>query len=111
MPGSPLPVKVDLQMYHGDTWSQKFRLLDGAVPHDLTAATVESSVRDKAGTLIPLAIDLSGPGEVIISNPTPGLPVGMYDYDVEVTDSAGILTWVKGKLYIGNDVTNSNVNV
>ena len=46
-----LPVLVNLNAYHGDSWSQTFRFLEGSIPQYLTGATVAAGVHDGAGAM------------------------------------------------------------
>lgn len=102
-----LPERVDLTAYHGDTWSQLFRLLTDDVPVDLTGATVESWAISRSGATTPLAVALGDPGEITIGLPADGLDPGAYRYDIEVTDAAlEVRTWIVGKLTVQQDITN-----
>jgi hypothetical protein len=104
-----LPVTVNLNAYGGDSWAQTFVFKDGDALHDLTGATIASWVRNPAGTTTHLVVSVDDPtnGEVTIGPPSGGLPSGIYAYDVEVDDTNGVLTWVKGQLSVEGDVTNA----
>ena len=99
-----LPATIDLDAYHGDTWSQTFRLLEGSTPYDLTGATVTASARNQAGATTALTVTTAGldPGEVAISGT---LAIGAYDYDIQVVDTNGTNTWIRGELTVHGDVT------
>jgi hypothetical protein len=110
---SALPVVVDLTAYRGDTWAQTFRLLEGepSAPVDLTGASVEAEARRAlVDESIVLAVSIADPptlGEVTLGQPEGGLDCGQYEYDVEVVRGGTITTWVKGKISVEHDVTNS----
>lgn len=97
-----LPVTVNLDAYHGDSWTQTFRFLDGTIPHDLSTATLKAAARDDTGALTQLTVESDAPGEVTISGE---LEAGTYEYDVQVTESDGTFTWVRGRLIVKQDVT------
>lgn len=105
-----LPATTNLSAYRGDTWSQRFRFLNGAVPVNLTGATVEAAARVLVGGtgVTPLVVQIEDAvdGKIILSLPPGGLPVGIYQYDVEVTLSGVVTTWVRGQLSVVRDVTN-----
>jgi hypothetical protein len=103
-----LPVTVNLSAYNGDSWSQTFVFKDGDQVHDLTGATVASWARSSEET-VHLVVTMDDPtsGEVTIGPPSGGIDPGVYAYDVEVDDTNGVLTWVKGQLSIVGDVTNA----
>jgi hypothetical protein len=102
-----LPVTVDCVAYRGDSWQQQFRFLDGAVPVDLTGATVEAEARDPAGDVHPLQVTVdAATGLVTISMPAGSLPAASYMYDVEVVKAGVVTTWVRGRLAVSRDVTN-----
>lgn len=98
-----LPVWIKLTAHHGDTWSQTFRFLDGTTPHDLTDATVAANARNGNGVLTPLVATVGDPGEITIT--APGIPAGMYEYDVQITEVDGVLTWVHGRLAVNQDIS------
>jgi hypothetical protein len=106
-----LPVEIDLSLYHGDAWSQTFRLKDGAGLHDLSAATVAASARTANATTTALVATIANQttntGEIILSLPTDTSPFvpGSYRYDVQVTEASGVRTWIQGTLTIQPDVT------
>jgi hypothetical protein len=98
---SVLPVGYDFKVYHGDTWSQTFALMDGTTPHDLTQATLAAAVEDVNGATTTLgAATTANPGEVTITPPTGGLPPGNYAYDVRVKTPSNTTTWVRGVLRV-----------
>ena len=113
-----LPAEVHLDAYRGDSWAQTFRLkgidpdtgLEEAL--DLTGCEVASAVRDVAGAITPINVQVTLPptlGEVTIGLP-PELEAGKYGYDVEVTEPTGIVTtWVRGRLNVVDDVTHGLV--
>ena len=98
-----LPVVWDLTAYRGDTWSQTFRFKHGGELVDLTNALVECEARSKTARVDLVVV--KGDGEVTISLP-PDTAADNYDYDVEVTESGFVQTWVKGRLIVNPDVTN-----
>jgi hypothetical protein len=106
-----LPATVDLDCYGGDTWSQTFRLRDGEVPHDLSAASVSSWARDRQGVIFHLDVTVSdqqtSPGELKIAAAKDVFESGVYSYDVEVTEAGSVKTWVRGTLVCIGDVTNA----
>ena len=103
-----LPVTWDLLAYRGDSWGQNFRLLLGGQPFDLTEATVEAEARAKDGTKTPLVVEIedAADGRLRLTLPPTSLPFGSYRYDVEVTVTDEITTWVRGALKLERDVTN-----
>lgn len=111
---SALPAVVDFAIYHGDTHTQTFRLLEGDTPVDLTGATGACWVADKNGNVV-AELDVAlgpDPGLVTITF-TPGPPgppappAGHYRYDLEITDAGGaVRTWVFGRLDVAKDITN-----
>jgi len=105
-----LPGTADLEIYHGDSWSQTFRLLSEGAPLDLTGATLKSSAVSRYGSNQGQAVDLSAtagtnPGEIVLSLPANGIPVGEYSYDVQVTKGAVVTTWLRGTIVVIPDVT------
>ena len=107
-----LPATVHLTIYHGDTWTQAFRLRQGDTPVDLTGATVASWARPWSGPAIPLAAAIGDPptsGVITLSTPAPGLPPGGYHYDLEVTDPVDqVTTWIRGQITVMDDITNTD---
>jgi hypothetical protein len=108
---SALPSVVDLEAYHGDTWSQTFRLSDGTDYIDLTGSDVTCSAiaqdGNNFGTAYPLnVVKGSNTGEVTISftGAPMSVPVGHYAYDLQVADDE-IVTWVRGTINVIPDVT------
>lgn len=102
---SDLPVTVDLTKYHGDSWTQSFRFLDGTTPHDLTDAVVSASARSD-GVTTQLDVTLGDPGEITVQPPVEGLDIGQYNYDIQITEDGAVLTWVRGCLTIRRDISN-----
>jgi hypothetical protein len=100
-----LPATIDLKKYHGDTWSQMFRFLDGTVPHDLSDTDISVLARSN-GVTTRLDVTIGDPGEITIQPPPEGLPIGQYSYDVQLTEAGSSLTWIKGTLNIHGDVKN-----
>jgi hypothetical protein len=104
-----LPLEADVTVYHGDSWALVYQLADDeATAHDLTGATIASSVVDGTGTLTALVAQPDADpttGQVTITPPAAGLAAGVYRYDLEVTDASGVLTWVRGQLAVQPDVT------
>jgi hypothetical protein len=102
-----LPVTVPLIAYHGDTWSQTFRLKQDTTPVDLTGATVVSWAAGPGGvvTLTAFVTNPTG-GELQLSAVAGLLHTGSYVYDVEVTQGGAVTTWVRGTLVVAADVTN-----
>jgi hypothetical protein len=106
-----LPGTVDLTAYHGDTWSQTFKLYTAPnVPLDLTGATVACWAKASRNGQAPVTLTTTvgpGTGEIKIALPaSPVPPAGPYSYDIEVTKSGVITTWVRGLLDIRQDITN-----
>jgi hypothetical protein len=101
------PAVHDLDTYAGDTWAQTFRFLTDGSPVDLTTASVEAWARTIDGAVTELAVAVDGPaGEVTLGHPHGGFERGAYEYDVEVTQSGVVRTWVRGTLVAERDVTN-----
>lgn len=107
-----LPVTVDLGAYHGDTWSQTFRLIRQGEPLDLTNVTaacwaIPTGLQTATAHVeLQVAIDAAA-GEVTISYPAGHLDVGRWEYDLELTMPDGeVKTWVRGTLRVTQDVTN-----
>lgn len=105
-----VPLYVKLFGYHGDTFSQEFRLLQGSTPLDLTGSTVECWAENGGA---PVILDVAvGPaaGVITISAPPGALPVGDPSYDVQVTAADGrIRTWIRGTINVQSDVTHTSV--
>lgn len=102
-----LPVSVDLSAYRGDSWEQSFRFLHGQDPIDLSLATVKSEARNANGVRITLVTVITDPldGAIVLRLP-PELTPGSYVYDIEVSISGTVTTWVRGTLGLARDVTN-----
>lgn len=103
-----LPVTVNLDAYHGDTWWQSFRFKRNDAPIDLNSVSIASQARRiSTSILIPLVIAIeSNPGLMTLSLP-PDIDAGTYAYDIQITEANGdVKTWVKGKLVIEKDETN-----
>jgi hypothetical protein len=103
-----LPVAVNLEAYHGDSWQQTFRLLDDTTPHDLTAATIASLARrtsDETTTSLTVTTANQGtnPGEFTLT--APAIETGFYIYDVQITEASVITTWIRGQLHVSGDIT------
>ena len=102
-----LPATVDLAWYHGDTNAQTFRLTDGTNPIDLSGATVACWAQN-GSTPVVMAVTVGpDPGEITISPPVAGIDAGSYAYDLEVTDTGEIVTWIRGRLNVAQDITNA----
>jgi hypothetical protein len=108
--GPSLPAKVNLLVYRGDSWQQTFRLLQDDVPLDLTDMTIASQARGTTRQVYDLvAIPVGDPADGILQlgRPTGGLPVDLYDYDIELTDPGNVVTtWIAGRMQLARDVTN-----
>jgi hypothetical protein len=105
-----LPVEANVSVYHNDSWSLVFLLLDDAgTTHDLTDAIAACSVSDSSGDVTALTVDDGTDptmGQVSVAAPEAGLDPGVYVYDLEVDDGDGTaLTWVRGQLVVTADVT------
>jgi len=103
-----LPITVDLNAYHGDTWRKMFRFLRNDDPIDLNSVSIASQARRiSTSTLIPLDIAIEpDPGLMTLSLPD-DIDAGAYAYDIQITELNGdVKTWVKGKLVIEKDETN-----
>lgn len=123
-----MPVNIDVTVYRGDTWQQKFKLKQGSPPIevDLSSLTIESTIYDsntqieydlicvlgdqldpnELGTftlaLPMIALDPTEP--TILSQPPPA----NYAWDVQTTDEAdppNITTWIAGRFFLEKDVT------
>jgi hypothetical protein len=107
VPDTNLPVTFDFHIYYGDVWSQAYRLLQQGIPVDLTGSTVASSVVDAQEVVTPLTVTIldATDGQLQISALPGALAVGSYDYDIQVTDATGPITWIKGQLVVDPDVT------
>ena len=104
------PTRVDLDAYHGDTWTQTFRLKSGATPAsatpvNLTGATVACWAQNGSAEPVPLTASVTNPtgGEVTIGG---SLFPGSYEYDLEVTLAGVVTTWIRGQLSVEEDITN-----
>lgn len=102
-----LPAAVNLTAYHGDTWTQVFRLRLGATPQDLTGATVAAWAKSSVGAIVHLAALIVDPvaGLIEIGIGPDGLPSGTYAYDVQITQTATVVTWIRGSLVVTADIT------
>ena len=101
------PAIVDLDVVQGDTFTQEFRLLEAGVPVDLTGATVAAEVRHSRYAIsVPLAA-IVGPaaGEITLTWGPTRPPYGHYRYDIEVTKTGVVRTWIKGRFHVERDVT------
>lgn len=103
-----LPITVNLNAYHGDTWRQLFRFKKNDTPVDLESVTIASQAR-KISTSIRISLVIaieSDLGLMTLSLP-PDIVAGAYAYDIQITEENGdVKTWVKGKLVIEKDETN-----
>ena len=106
--GESLPASVALTAYHGDTWTQTFRLKQGTAPVDLTGASVAAWAQALNGQIQYLAATIvNGPaGELQIGVGPDGLPAGSYTYDVELVQQGVVTTWIRGALSVTQDITN-----
>jgi hypothetical protein len=109
-----LPVTVDLDGYHGDSWTQTFRLWTGDAPADLTGMTAASWAillgddpsLAESYVQLEVAVDVAR-SEVTITFP-PTLALGRYRYDLELTKpDATVTTWVRGQIEMAGDVTHA----
>jgi hypothetical protein len=104
-----LPVTYNLKAYRGDTWAQTFRFVFGGTPVPWSGATVACWAVSRSEQYELPCVPGDEDGLVTIRMPDPELPAGAYSYDVEVTDSGGIVTtWVRGRLTVEQDVTNAD---
>jgi hypothetical protein len=101
-----LPVTVNLDAYEGDDWFQTFRFKEDTTPVDLSSAQVRSECRGPGAALFEMPTNLGNAsgGEVTLMLPE-GIKAGSYYYDVQVTLSGQITTWVTGKLNVKPEVT------
>lgn len=111
---SALPVTVNLTVYHGDSWSQYFRLRQGETPLDLTGATVASWARPAIKSpVVPLTAAIVDPptsGVVVVSAPASGpLLPWPYAYDLEITAAGQVTTWIRGQISVTSEITNAEV--
>jgi hypothetical protein len=104
-----LPARIDLSAYHGDTWSQTFKLYEAGQPADLTGATAACHLKPRTGATIPITATVTAPttGEVTITLPATPPPPARYEYDLEVTKAGVVTTWAFGHLNLRSDVTNA----
>jgi hypothetical protein len=73
----------------------------------LTGATVASwAAFNGTHVVLPTTIIDAANGRISIALP-PSMVAGKYQYDVEVTDSNGVNTWVRGILDVIQDITNA----
>jgi hypothetical protein len=103
-----LPITVNLNAYHGDTWRQLFRFKRNDTPVDLNSVSIASQARRiSTSSRIPLDISVeTDPGLMTLSLPS-DIDAGAYAYDIQIIESNGdVKTWVKGKLVIEKDETN-----
>lgn len=108
------PATVNLIAYHGDTWTQTFRLKQDTTPVDLTGALVAAwAVTFTTGAVYELDATVTNPtgGELQIAIGVDGLPANIYTYDVEVTQGSAVTTWIRGSLTVPADLTNRVVEV
>jgi hypothetical protein len=104
--GTGLPVTANLNAYHGDSWSQTFRLMQGANPVDLTGCIVTSSCRGTTGDTYTMQVFIDDPTQGTIRIEIPdGLQPDLYAYDIQVVDAGAVTTWVSGRLQLRGDVT------
>lgn len=104
-----LPAIIDLRDTQGDSFEQTFRLEEGGTPIDLTGSTFAASMRDRAGAVTPLTVEV-GPevGEVTLRYGEMPPTYGRYRYDVEQTDAdSAVKTWVAGWITVERDVTSA----
>jgi hypothetical protein len=103
-----LPATVNLTAYHGDTWTQTFRLKYDAVPVDLTGATIAAWAKAWNGTIVALVTTITNAlgGEFQLSLGPAVVASGSYTYDVEVRQAAIVTTWIRGALTVTADITN-----
>jgi len=105
------PATVDLSWYRGDTEAQQFRLLRGTVPVDLTGALAAAwAINGDPSVHYDLTVTIDTPptdGYLTIKPPVGGIPAGKYRYDVELTLTGAVETWIKGRLAVEQDITNA----
>jgi len=79
----------------------------GDTPQDLTGATVVAWAKSSIGAIVHLAAGLLDPAQGLleIGVGPDGLPAGTYTYDVQVTQTATIVTWIRGSLVVTADIT------
>jgi hypothetical protein len=103
-----LPATVNLTAYHGDSWTQTFRLKYEAVPVDLTGATIAAWAQAWNGTIVQLTTTITNAlgGEFQLSVGPAGWVFGSYTYDVELRQGTTVTTWIRGTLTVTADITN-----
>ncbi len=104
--GTGLPVTANLIAYHGDSWSQTFRLLQGDQPVDLNGIGVSSRCKGSDGQTYDMLLWIDDPtgGVFHIAIPAEAGP-DLYSYDIEMVDAGAVTTWITGRLQIRPDVT------
>jgi hypothetical protein len=98
----------------GDTWrTTTFTVTVNDLAKDLTGATIDMNVRDcnavswldmTNGTGITITDAANGVFQ--IDQQTLDIPAGLYSYDIQITDSDGVIaTWIRGNITIIQDIT------
>ena len=129
-----LPVNIDVTVYRGDSWVQRFKLKQGSPPEpvDLTSFAVDSAISlesiamsfdlkadildqsdsssDTFGCFVlSLQENYTPPATDTDPSPTPEYPPpGNYAWDVQITDDSSapvITTWISGRFFLEKDVT------
>jgi hypothetical protein len=79
-------------------------------PEDLSGATIASEARNTKGVVFGLTVTIDNAVAGLFSVGLPAapndLPPDNYTYDVEVTKSGAVTTWIRGRLTVARDVTN-----
>jgi hypothetical protein len=98
----------------GDTWMPRtFTIQVNGTAKNLTGASIAMKVRNCNNTVLLSLTDGSGltitdatDGKFKIDSQILDIESGTHNYDIEITDSAGIVkTWIAGKLIVIQDQT------
>ena len=106
------PAEFDLSLYRGDTFRLHLKLWEdkaASLPVDLTGATAESQIRNKAGgyIIVPLGCTVTTPNVIDVvlqSTDAETLPKRRGAWDLQVTNG-DVFSPIGGKVSITNDIT------
>ena len=79
-------------------------------PAVLATAALACWARDGNAAVVNLVATIPGaasPGVVTVTPPGGGVPAGDYRYDLEITKTGVVTTWIKGRLRVEQDITNA----
>ena len=105
------PAYRDIEITKGDTFNKSYSVAVNGVAYDLTGTIIDMTIRDRLGVATKtLASDGATPAITIYSNTytiaTAAFAiVGIYKYDVQLTEGTIITTFQKGNILVTDEIT------